>query len=256
MEPPSVSNMVIEDLMPTFSGSERFEEQLRELDQAINAVDIFKGEEKGSSKWQTQSKGLKEFNPTNANTQPAYQGPQSREKAQTTKGMGSSHTGPYVCHQKASAHISEAQNNKPTIDGNGSLLRVDHSAQVCNKNPTKGATDLGHSQIKEYYSDGGVGKEKTYPARATEIHTTRPQIEENLGTWKRIPRVGLQGEGEIKALVEIGGKRKKSRVLQELDENAISEKRSKFEGEVVEMGQLMAKHMGSAEAAGQLRWKQ
>ena len=66
----------------------------------------------------------------------------------------------------------------------------------------------------------------------------------------------MQGEGEIKASVEIGGKRKKSRVLQELDENAISEKRSKLEGEVVEMGQLMAKHMGSAEAAGQLCRKQ
>lgn len=77
-----------------------------------------------------------------------------------------------------------------------------------------------------------------------------------MGKWKRIPQVGVQGEGEIKALVEIGGKRKKSRVLQELDENAISKKGSKFEGEVVEMGQLMAKHMRLAEAAGQLRRKQ
>lgn len=101
-EPPSISDMVIEDLMRTFSRSERFEEQLRELDQAINAVDIFKGEDKESSKRQTQSMGLKEFNPTNANTQSSYQGPQSREKAQTTKGMGSSHTGPYVSPQKAS----------------------------------------------------------------------------------------------------------------------------------------------------------
>ena len=45
-------------------------------------------------------------------------------------------------------------------------------------------------------------------------------------------------------------------MLQELDENVASEKRSKFDGAVVEMGQLMAKHMGSAEAAGQLRRKQ
>ena len=101
-EPPSVSDMVIEDLTPTFSRSERFEELLRELDQAINAVDIFKGEDKESSKQQTQSMGLKEFNPTSANTQSSSQGPQSREKAQTTKGMGSSHTGPYVSPQKAS----------------------------------------------------------------------------------------------------------------------------------------------------------
>ena len=69
--------------------------------------------------------------------------------------------------QKASTHISEAQNNKPAIDGDRNLLGADHSTQVCNKNSTKGATDLGHYQRKEYYSDGGVGKENTYPARAT-----------------------------------------------------------------------------------------
>nr|POE70780.1 hypothetical protein CFP56_32095 [Quercus suber] len=44
------------------------------------------------------------------------------------------------------------------------------------------------------------------------------------------------------------GKRKKSKELQELDGNVLSEKQSKFEGKVVEMGQLMAKHMGSTEA--------
>ena len=135
-------------------------------------------------------------------------------------------------------------------------MGADHSAQVCNKSPTKGDANIGQSQIEDYYFNEGVGKEKTDPARGKAIHTTGPQIGENLGTWKRIPRVGLQGEEEIKALVEIRGKRKKSRVLQELDENVVSEKRSKFEGEVVEMGQLMAKHMGSAEAAGQLRRKQ
>lgn len=88
-------------------------------------------------------------------------------------------------------------------------MGADHSAQVCKKNSTKGAIDLGHYQRKENYFDGGVGKENIYPERATELHTTGPQIGENLGTWKRIPQVGVQGEGEIKALVEIGGKRKK-----------------------------------------------
>ena len=69
-EPPSVSDMVIEDLTPTLSRSERFEEQLREIDQAINAVDIFKGENNESLKRQTQSKGLQDFNPISATHRP------------------------------------------------------------------------------------------------------------------------------------------------------------------------------------------
>ena len=81
-EPPSVSDMVIEDLTPTFSRSERFEELLRELDQAINAVDIFKGEDKESSKQQTRSMGLKEFNPTSANTQSSHNREKRRECAE------------------------------------------------------------------------------------------------------------------------------------------------------------------------------
>nr|POE72629.1 hypothetical protein CFP56_10745 [Quercus suber] len=249
-EPPSVSDMVIEDLTPNFSQSERFEEQLRELDQAINAVDILKGDDKELSKRQTQSMGSKEFSTTSANTQPSKQGPQTGEIAHANKKMGSSLNGPYVYSKKVSANTSAAQSNKP-VTGNGNVMGTDYSAQVSNKNPTKEAIVLGHYQSKENSSVGGVGKENISPGRASEIHTTGTQNNENLGTWKRIPRGGVQGEGEIKDPAEIGAKRKKSRLLQELDKNVVSEKRSKFEGKVVEMGQLMAKHMGSAEAAGQ-----
>lgn len=54
---------------------------------------------------------------------------------------------------------------------------------------------------------------------------------------------GGQNEGETKVENEIGAKRKNARVLQDVDKNAMSKKRSKFEGEAVKMGQLLAKHM-------------
>lgn len=50
-------------------------------------------------------------------------------------------------------------------------------------------TDL----LDDNHSDGEVGKENTYPRRESEPHYSGPKIGENLGSWKRIPRVGGGG---------------------------------------------------------------
>ena len=97
------------------------------------------------------------------------------------------------------------------------------------------------------------------------IHTRRerrsftPRYHKSEKIWAHgngFLKLGCKVREKSKHWLRLEVKGKNLRVLQELDENAISKKGSKFEGEVVEMGQLMAKHMRLAEAAGQLRRKQ
>lgn len=86
---------------------------------------------------------------------------------------------------------------------------------------------------------------KTHTQGENQSLTTRDQRLERI--WVRgsgyLGWGGGQNEGETKVENEIGAKRKNARVLQDVDKNAMSKKRSKFEGEAVKMGQLLAKHM-------------
>ena len=69
----------------------------------------------------------------------------------------------------------------------------------------------------------------------------------------------LPGTGDIEdsameiELVEMGTKRRARTPLAELDNMENNGKRMKREGEIQELGKLLAQHLGSAEAASQPR---
>lgn len=69
----------------------------------------------------------------------------------------------------------------------------------------------------------------------------------NQGTCKRIRRDGEAAASYTIAMLEIGSKRKGMTLLKEIQKEMEIGKRSKKEEEVALMGQLMARHLGSAE---------
>lgn len=75
----------------------------------------------------------------------------------------------------------------------------------------------------------------------------------NRGTWKRIRRDGDEIGSYSTTGPETGSKRKRMTLSKEVQEKIETGKRSKKEEEVVFMGHLMARHLGSAEAALQPR---
>ena len=70
----------------------------------------------------------------------------------------------------------------------------------------------------------------------------------NQGIWKRIQQDGDEATSYTAAVPETGLKRKGTMLLKEVQDKTESGKWSKKEEEVVVVGQLMAKHLGSAEA--------
>ena len=73
------------------------------------------------------------------------------------------------------------------------------------------------------------------------------------GTWKRLRRDGELAASVTSAMLGIGSKRKGTTPLKEVQKELENGKRCKKEDEVALMGQLMARHLGLAEAAAQPR---
>ena len=95
------------------------------------------------------------------------------------------------------------------------------------------------------------GKENEPPSGAKEIQDQEVKRGVNQGIWKRIQQDGDEATSYTAAVPETGLKRKGTMPLKEVQDKTESGKWSKKEEEVVVVGQLMAKHLGSAEATAQ-----
>ena len=112
--------------------------------------------------------------------------------------------------------------------------------------------NLGLSSPKQHKAQG-VKKNRVGSLKKNKESRGMPGMENSSGSEEK----HFQGAGNIEdsimeiELVEMGTKRRARTPLAELENMEDNGKRIKREGEVQELGKLLAQHLGSAEAASQ-----
>nr|POE46145.1 hypothetical protein CFP56_54253 [Quercus suber] len=249
--PHRVVDLEMEDTSPQKSRAALFSEQLREIDQAIKEFDILKEENKGKDNHVVY----------NRRVPASHGGPQMKQNLNVgSKQKMEAHT---VLEKrggvtnKVDGPIDSPILQKENLSPRESIVKH-KEARVLAQTFTYGSFNtfipegVGHTSDYQLSHNNSLGKENK-TGNSTVDKTNGDRGTEKLGTWKRIPREPVEGKDRANGEKAVGAKRKDAVPLKEIQQNIFNEKRSKIEAQVLAMGQLMAKHLGTAEVAKQPR---
>ena len=264
--PTPETDSVMEDATRQEKKTRDFEAQLREIDCAIFAVDTDKEsfEKRESAKENRAGPGFSPIDQPKAQTH-GTGGKEINQKYKAQSpciGLLTDPGDPQGCdrdQQEAQFTLSRMFQKK--TEG-GRALRSKIGEAILNDNIQ--ATEIKIESLRQRTSTTkkrpekkkipeNRGKENEPPPKAKTNQVQEKQHGVNQSTWKRFRREGKVAASSTVDGPEIGSKRKGEMPIKEALEETEPEKRSKKEAEVVLVGHLLAKHLGSAEVAVQPR---